>query len=199
MLVLIVVSVFQGDECLAARHQCSNRGAMPFPHWRVSPPPQREAERLACVAIHGRSPLARWRVLWQERECKRIAAHPQRSNGGVILPCMLEVSLTRVEGGDYRAACCQCSNTEAFDCSLGFWILFLILKNYCNAGHFAGRVAQRKSVLRASRRSGAAAAAAPMSPGMTWRRRTHGCSAGCFARRQDAAMQRRLQRQCPRA
>ena len=122
MLVLIVVYVIQGEECLAARCQCSNRGAMPFAHWRVSPPPQMEEERLVSAAMHGRSPLARWRILWQERECERIAAHPQRSNGGAILPCMLEVSSTYVEGEERRAACCQRSNTEAFDCSLGFWI-----------------------------------------------------------------------------
>ncbi len=85
MLVLIVVYVFQGEECLAARRQCSNRGAMPFAHWRVSPPPQMEEERLASAAMHGRSPLAHWRVLWQERECEPMAARPQRSNGGAIL------------------------------------------------------------------------------------------------------------------
>ncbi len=115
---------FSGGECLAACHQCSNRGVMPFAHWRVSPPPQMEEERLASAAMHGRSPLARWRVLWQERECERITARTQRSNGGAILPCMLEVSSTRVEGEECRAACCQHSNTEAFDCSLGFWIFF---------------------------------------------------------------------------
>jgi hypothetical protein len=38
--------------------------------------------------------------------------------------CVLEVSSTRVEGEECHAACCQCSNTEAFDCSLGFWIFF---------------------------------------------------------------------------
>ncbi len=124
MLVLIVVYVFQEEECLAARHQCSNRGAMPFAHWRISPPPQMEEERLASAAMHGRSPLAHWRVLWRERECEHIAARPQRSNGGAILPCMLEVSSTHVEGGERCAACCQRSNTEAFDCSLGFWIFF---------------------------------------------------------------------------
>jgi hypothetical protein len=122
VLVLILVYVFQGEEFLAAHCQCSNRGAMPFAHWRVSPPPQMEEERLDSAAMHGRSPLARWRVLWQERECERIAAHPQRSNRGVILPCMLEVSSTRVEGEERHAACCQHSNSEAFDCSLGFWI-----------------------------------------------------------------------------
>ncbi len=124
MLVLIVVYVFQGEECLAARCQCSNRGAMPFAHWRVSPPPQMEEERLASAAMHGQSPLARWRVLWQERECERIAACPQCSNGGAILPCVLKVSSTRVEGEERCAACCLCSNTEAFDYSLGFWIFF---------------------------------------------------------------------------
>jgi hypothetical protein len=122
--VLIVVYVFQGRECLAAHCQCSNRGATPFAHWRVSLPPQMEEERLASAAMHGRSPLARWRVLWQERECERIAARPQCSNGGGILPCMLEVSSTGVEGGECHEACCQRSNTEAFDCSLGFWIFF---------------------------------------------------------------------------
>ncbi len=122
MLVLIVVYVFQGGECFAACRQCSNRGAMPFAHWRVSPPPQMEEDRLASAAMLGRSPLARWRVLWRERESECIAARPQRSNEGVILPCMLEVSSTHVEGEERRAACCQCSNTEAFDCSLGFWI-----------------------------------------------------------------------------
>jgi hypothetical protein len=124
VLVLIVVYVFQGGEYLAARCQCSNRGAMPFAHWRVSPPPQMEEEHLASATMQGQSPLARCRVLWQERECERIAAHPQRSNGGVILPCMLEVFSTHVEGEEHRAVCCQCSNTEAFDCSLGFWIFF---------------------------------------------------------------------------
>jgi hypothetical protein len=34
---------------------------------------------------------------------------------------MLEVSSNSVEGEERRAACCQHSNTEAFDCSLGFW------------------------------------------------------------------------------
>jgi hypothetical protein len=82
---------FQGEECLAAHHQCSNREAITFAHWRVSPPPQMEEERLASTAMHGQSPLARWRVLRQERECERIAMRPQRSNGGVIYPCMLEV------------------------------------------------------------------------------------------------------------
>jgi hypothetical protein len=122
--VPIVVYVFQGEECLAAHHQCSNRGAMPFAHWRVSPPPQMEKERLASVTMHGQSPLACWRVLWRERECERIAARPQHSNGGAVFPCVLEVSSTRVEGEERHAACCQRSNTEAFDCSLGFWIFF---------------------------------------------------------------------------
>jgi hypothetical protein len=74
----------------------------------------------------------RWRVLWQERECERIAVHRQHSNGGVILPCMLEVSSTRVVGEERRAACCQCSNTEVIDCSLRFvefLDFFPILKN----------------------------------------------------------------------
>jgi hypothetical protein len=83
-----------------------------------------EEERLASAAMLGGSPLARWRVLWQERECERIAARPKHSNGGAILPCMLEVSSTRVEGEEHHTACCQRSNTEAFDCSLGFWIFF---------------------------------------------------------------------------
>jgi hypothetical protein len=117
VLVLIVVYVFQGEECLAARCQCSNRGATPFAHWRVSPPPQKEEECLASAAMHGRSPLARWRVLWRERECECIAARPQRSNGGAILPWVLEASSTCVEGEERHAACCQRSNTEAFDCS----------------------------------------------------------------------------------
>jgi hypothetical protein len=86
---------------------------------------------------------------------------------------------------------------------------FPILKNYRNAGRFAGHFAQRKSILpgvemqwrsggysadvpgrdvlaartwlqrwafcQASSRSSAAAAAAPMFPGVTWWRRTHGC------------------------
>jgi hypothetical protein len=56
-----------------------------------------------------------------------------------------------------------------------------------------------KAFCRALRCSGATAAAALMSPGMKWWRRAHGCSAGCFAGRQDAAAQRWLQRQCPRA
>jgi hypothetical protein len=46
--VLIVVYVFQGEGCLSARCQCSNRGVMPFAHWRVSPPPQKEKGCLAC-------------------------------------------------------------------------------------------------------------------------------------------------------
>jgi hypothetical protein len=120
VLVLIVVYVFQRKECLAARHQCSNRGVMPFAHWRVSLPPQKEEGHLACATMQGRSPLARWRVIWQERECERIAVHFQHSNGGAMLPCMLEVSSTHVVGEERRAACCQRSNTEAFDCSLGF-------------------------------------------------------------------------------
>jgi hypothetical protein len=57
VLVLIVVYVFQGEECLAARCQCSNRGAMPFAHCRFSPPPQMEEECLASAAMYGRSPL----------------------------------------------------------------------------------------------------------------------------------------------
>ena len=84
------------------------------------PPPQKEEGRLACATMQGRSPLARWRVLWQERECERIVARRQHSNGGAILPCMLEVSSTRVVGEERRAACCQRSNTEAIDCSLCF-------------------------------------------------------------------------------
>jgi hypothetical protein len=36
---------------------------------------------------------------------------------------------------------------------------------------------QRRAFCQASRCSGAVAAAAPMSPGVTWWRRTHGCSA----------------------
>ncbi len=198
----------------------------------------------------------RWRVFWQERECECIAARPQCSNGGAILPCMLEVSKTHVEGEERRAACCQHSNTEAFDCSsLGFWIFFPILKNYCNAGHFAGCFSQHESILpgvetqwcsggcstnvsgldvvvahtwlqrraflRASRCSGAGAAAALMSPGVTWGRHAPGCRGiktqqpdvpghdvaaahtwlQCrgFARSRDAAAQWRLQRQCPQA
>ena len=92
-----------------------------------------EEERLASAGMHGQSPLARWRVLWQDRECERIAARPQRSNGGAILPCMLEVSSTHVEGKERRAACCQRSNTEAIDCSLcllNFLDVFSILKNF---------------------------------------------------------------------
>ncbi len=119
-MVLIVVYVFQGEECLAARCQCSNGGVMPFAHWRVSPPPQKEEGCLACATMQGQSPLARWRVLQQERECECIAARRQHSNGGKILSCMLEVSSTRVVGEDRRAACCQRSNTEAIDCSLRF-------------------------------------------------------------------------------
>jgi hypothetical protein len=57
---------------------------------------------------------------------------------------------------------------------------------------------QCRAFCQASRRSSAAAAAAPMSLGVTWRRHTHGCSTS-FARRQDAAAQRQLQRQRPRA
>jgi len=120
VLVLMVVYVFQGEECLAAHHQCSNSGAMPFAHWRVSPPPKKEEGRLACATMHGQSPLARWRVLQQERECEHIAAHCQHSNGGAILPCKLEVSSTHVVGEEHHAACCQRSNTEAIDCSLCF-------------------------------------------------------------------------------
>ncbi len=251
----IVLYVFQGEECLAACRQCSNRGAMPFAHLRVSPPPQMEEERLASAAMHGRSPLARWRVLWQEGECERITAHPQRSNGGAILPCVLEVSSTCVEGEERLAACCQRTNIEAFDCSLGFWIFFQFLKITAMPGISPGILPKGKSVLpgvemqwhsggcsadapghdvvavrtwlqrqafcRASRRSGAAAAAAPMSPGLTWRRRAHNCRSvktqrpnvlghdmvaahtwlqrRGFARRRDAAAQQRLQRQCPQA
>ena len=131
--MLIVVYVFQGEESLAARCQCSNRGAMLFAHWRVSPPPQVEDERLASAEMHGRSPLACWRVLQQERECERIAAHCQHSNGGAILPCMLEVSSTRVVGEERRAACCQVGNTEAIDCRVRFvefLDFFPILKNF---------------------------------------------------------------------
>ncbi len=83
--------------------------------------------------MQGQSPLARWRVLWQERECERIAARCQHSNGGAILPCMLEVSSTRVVEEERRAACCQCSNTEAIDCSLRFvefLDFFPILKSF---------------------------------------------------------------------
>ncbi len=118
--MLIIVYVFQGGECLAARCQCSNIGVMPFTHWRVTPPPKKEEGCLAYATMQGRSPLARWRVLWQERECEHIAACHQHSNGGAILPCMLEVSSTRVVGEERRAACCQRSNTEAIDCSLHF-------------------------------------------------------------------------------
>jgi hypothetical protein len=105
---------------------------MPFAHWRVPPPPQKEEGRLACAAMQGQSPLACWRVLWQERECERIAAPHQHSNGRAILPCMLEVSSTRVVGEERHAACCQHSNTEAIDCSLRFvdFIFFSILKNF---------------------------------------------------------------------
>jgi hypothetical protein len=35
---------------------------------------------------------------------------------------MLEVSSTRVEGEERRAACCQRSSPEAFGFILGFWI-----------------------------------------------------------------------------
>jgi hypothetical protein len=58
--------------------------------------------------------------------------HHQHSNGGAILPCMLEVSSTRVVGEERHAACCQRSNTEAIDCSLRFvefLDFFPILKN----------------------------------------------------------------------
>jgi hypothetical protein len=80
---------------------------------------------------------------------------------------------------------------------------------------------QRRVFCRASRWSGAATAAAPMSPGVTWWQRTHGCRGikmqrpdvlgrdvvvahtwlqrRGFARSQDAAAQRWLQRQCPQA
>jgi hypothetical protein len=95
-------------------------------------PPQKEEGYLACATMQGRSPLARWRVLPQERECERITARCQHSNGGAILPCMLEVSSTRVVGEECCAACCQRSNTEAIDCSLRFvefLVFFPILKN----------------------------------------------------------------------
>ena len=77
-------------------------------------------------------PFAHWRVLRQERECERVAARRQHSSGGAILPCMLEVSSTRVVGEEHRAACCQCSNTEAIDCSLSFvkFSIFSILKSF---------------------------------------------------------------------
>ncbi len=81
--------------------------------------------------MQGRFPLARRRVLWQERECERIAARCKHSNGGAIFPCMLEVSSTRVVGEECRAACCQ--NTEAIDYSLRiveFLDFFPILKNF---------------------------------------------------------------------
>ncbi len=45
-------------------------------------PPQKEEGCLACATMQGRSPLARWRVLWQERECECIAAHCQHINEG---------------------------------------------------------------------------------------------------------------------
>jgi hypothetical protein len=58
MLVLIVVYVFQGEECLAARHQCSDsRGVMPFAHWRVSPPPKRRRGALPVQQCRGDPPL----------------------------------------------------------------------------------------------------------------------------------------------
>jgi hypothetical protein len=75
---------------------------------------------------------------------------------------------------------------------------------------------RRRAFCRASRCSGAAAAAAPMSPGVTWRRRAHGCRGikmqqpdvprrdvvaahtwlerRGFARSQDAVAQQQLQR-----
>ncbi len=56
-----------------------------------------------------------------------------------------------------------------------------------------------KAFCRASRCSGAAVAAVPISPGMTWWQRAHGCSARHFSGCQDAAAQWRLQRQCPQA
>ncbi len=57
MLVLIVVYVFQGEECLAAHCQCSNRGVMPFAHWRVSPPPKRRRGALPVQQCRGNPPL----------------------------------------------------------------------------------------------------------------------------------------------
>ncbi len=127
MLVLIVVYVFKGEECLAAHCQCSNRGVMPFAHWRVSPPPQKEEGRLACATIQGRSPLACWRVLQQERECECIAACCQHSNGGAIFPCMLEVSSTRVVGRStvQHVASAAIQRQSIVVCVLlNFWIFF---------------------------------------------------------------------------
>ncbi len=133
MLVLIVVHIFQGEECLAAHRQCSDRGVMPFAHWRVSLPPKRRRGTLPVQRCRGDPPLHPRGFFWQERECECIAARCQHSNGGAILPCMLEVSSTRVVGEECRAACCQCSNTEAIDCSLrfvDFFDFFSILKKF---------------------------------------------------------------------
>jgi hypothetical protein len=65
VLVLILEYVFKGEECLAAHHQCSNRGVMPFAHWRVSPPPKGGGAPCLC------------------------------NNAGAIPPCTLEGSSAR--------------------------------------------------------------------------------------------------------
>ncbi len=70
--------------------------------------------------------------------------------GQFSLTCSRFLPSTHVEGEEHRAACCQRSNTEAIDCSLGFWFFFPILKNYRNAGHFSGRFARRKSIFAGS-------------------------------------------------
>ncbi len=92
-----------------------------------------QPQLLKVSVYHSATSAICWRVLWQERECERIAAHCQHSNGGAILFCMLEVSSTRVVGEERRAACCQRSNTVAIDCSLRFvefLDFFPILKNF---------------------------------------------------------------------
>ncbi len=60
----VVVSVgadcsvcFSGGECLAACRQCSDRGVMPFAHWRVSPPPERRRGALPVQQCRGDPPL----------------------------------------------------------------------------------------------------------------------------------------------
>ncbi len=72
---------------------------------------------------------ARLAMLWLV--VTRIAARCQHSNGGAILPCMLEVSSTHVVGEECCAACCQCSNTRqsiVVYVLLNVWIFFPILK-----------------------------------------------------------------------
>ncbi len=100
------------------------QGQFPLHTGGFLPLPKGEGVPSQCIDAWVIPPCTLEGSLTRERECERIAAHPQRSNGGAILPWVLEVSSIRVVGEERRAACYQCSNTEAFDCSLGFWIFF---------------------------------------------------------------------------